>query len=80
MEQGRGCQRVGGRPESLGGLTAQCYKVCLRVGLDFAGNRKSPDGFKQGSDTIRGAFPLTKMAKLPPMNSQDKERTRQVEF
>lgn len=57
---------------------APCYKVCLPVGLDSTGNREPPDGFKQGSDTIRGVFPLTKVGKLPLMNSEDKERTRQV--
>lgn len=77
LEQGGGCKRVGGRPESLGSLVAQCCKVCPWVRLDSTGT-ESPNGFKQGTDTIRAVFALTTMGKACLINGEDEERTRQV--
>ena len=70
-------QEGGGRPESLGSLMVQCCKVCPWLRLDSTGT-ESPNGFKQGTDTIRAVFALTTMGKACLINSEDEERTRQV--
>lgn len=58
-------------PDDLGAV-----KHAPRWGLDSARNGKSLNGVKQGSDTIRAAFPLTKMGKPALLNSEGKERPR----